>query len=161
MTGIRRRAAAGLRPGDSFTVTRTFTREEVDRFADLSRDYNPVHFDDRFARSRGFDGPVCHGLLVGSLLTEVGGQIGWLASGMSFRFRRPVYPGEAVTCDFTIAAVDERGRAHARVVARDGQGETVLEADLYGRLPGGPEREILAAMLAEGDPTNGLTREGD
>ena len=52
MTGIRPRAAEGLQVGDTFKVSRTFTRDEVMRFADISRDYNPVHFDARFAGTR-------------------------------------------------------------------------------------------------------------
>jgi len=79
MAGLRERAAEGLQVGDAFRTTRTFTEEDVRLFARLSRDYNPVHFDARFARARHFPAPLCHGLLTASLLTEIGGQIGWLA----------------------------------------------------------------------------------
>ena len=43
MTAIRMRASRGLRVGDCFEVRRTFSAAEVQAFADLSRDYNPVH----------------------------------------------------------------------------------------------------------------------
>jgi len=79
MSHIRKKAIAGLKPGDSFTVSRTFTEQDTMIFADVSRDYNPVHFDDRFADAKNFRGRICHGLLVASLATEIGGQIGWLA----------------------------------------------------------------------------------
>ena len=49
MSDIRRRTIEGLRTGDTFTATRTFTEELVRAFGDLSRDYNPVHYDQRFA----------------------------------------------------------------------------------------------------------------
>src|SRR5260370_36959901 len=75
MSHIRKKAIAGLKPGDSFTVSRTFTEQDMLAFADLSRDYNPVHFDDRFADAKNFRGRICHGLLVASLATEIGGQI--------------------------------------------------------------------------------------
>ncbi len=156
MSEIRRRTIEGLRPGDTFTVTRTFTEELTRAFGDLSRDYNPVHYDERFARSEGFPGLICHGLLVGSLITEVGGQIGWLATGMEFRFVKPVLFGDTVTCRFTLLEVDARGRARARAVFSNQHGTTVIEASLSGRLPRDPERAILAAMVAEGDPTNAL-----
>ncbi len=29
-----------------------------------------------------------HGLLVGSMLTEIGGQLGWLATEMDFKFQK-------------------------------------------------------------------------
>jgi acyl dehydratase len=66
MTGFRERAAEGLQVGDTFSTTRTFTDDDVVLFARISRDYNPVHFDDRFAKAKNFSAPICHGLLVAS-----------------------------------------------------------------------------------------------
>lgn len=156
MSGIRRKTIEGLRAGDTFTVARTFTEELTRAFGELSRDYNPVHYDERFAGAKGMSGLICHGLLVGSLITEVGGQIGWLARGMAFQFLKPVYCGDTVTCRFTLLEVDEAGRAQGRAVFTNQDGTTVLEATLTGRLPGETERAVLAEMVAEGDPTNGL-----
>jgi acyl dehydratase len=154
MSVIRDRSTKGLRAGDSFSVTRRFTKEETEAFAELTRDYNPVHFEPRFAQAKGLPELICHGLLVASAVTEIGGQIGWLASGMSFRFLKPVYFGDTVTCRLTITEVDDRGRAQAEAVFRNERGEIVLEATLSGIVPGAKEREVLRAMVAEGDPTN-------
>ncbi len=158
MSNIRKKAAEGLEIGDTFSVKRTFTEGDVSRFADTSRDYNPIHCDERFARVKNFDGCICHGLLVASILTEIGGQLGWLASGMSLEFKKPVYFGETVTCELTIANIDERGRAKAEAVFANGQGITVLDAVLTGIVPGVRERQVLKDMLAEGDPTNKIFR---
>jgi 3-hydroxybutyryl-CoA dehydratase len=160
MTTIRMRTSQGLCAGDSFEVRRTFSAAEVKAFAALSRDYNPVHFESRWTALKGFAGPVCHGLLVGSLLTEIGGQIGWLASGMDFRFRRPVYPGDTVICHMTIVEVSGRYRARAEAVFRNQDGQTVAEAALEGLVPGPREQRLLAEMMAEGDPSNGLNPAG-
>jgi acyl dehydratase len=154
MPRIRQRAIEGLQPGDTFTVTRTFTEDLTRAFGALSRDFNPVHYDQRFTSAKGFDALICHGLLVGSLVTEVGGQIGWLATGMEFRFVKPVFFGDTITCRFTLLEVDDRGRARARATLSNQHGTTVIEAALTGRLPGEAERAVLAAMVAEGDPTN-------
>ena len=97
-----KKAIAGLKRGDSFAVSRTFTEQDTMAFADMRRDYNPVHFDHRFAAVKNFRDRICHGLLVASLLTEIGGQIGWLASGMNFHFRKPVYFGDTIECCFTV-----------------------------------------------------------
>ncbi len=152
MSPIRQRAIEGLRPGETFTVTRTFTEELTRAFGELSLDRNPVHYDRRFASAKGFAGLICHGLLVGSLVTEVGGQIGWLATGLDFRFVKPVFFGDTITCRFTLDEVDERGRAKAHAVLSNQDGATVVEATLTGRLPGEAERAVLAAMMAERDP---------
>lgn len=156
MSDLRRRAVRGLKAGDTFEITRTFTREDTVAFGALTRDYNPVHYEPRFAQDKGFSGMVCHGLLTGSMICEVGGQIAWLATGMSFRFRRPVYPGDTIACRLVIGEVDERGRARAAATFTNQHGEQVATAELTGYLPTGRCREILADMVAEGDPTNAI-----
>ncbi len=154
MSHIRKRAIAGLKPGDSFSVSRTFTEQDTMIFADVSRDYNPVHFDDQFADAKNFRGRICHGLLVASLATEIGGQIGWLASGMNFRFKKPVYFGDIIECSLTITEIDDRNRAKAEAVFKNQQNEVVIEAHLTGIVPSFQERQIMETMTAEGDPTN-------
>ena len=153
MSHIRHKTVRGLSVGDTFVVVRRFTEKDVSAFARVTRDYNPIHFDQRFVETKKFSGRICHGLLVGSILTEIGGQIGWLASEMNFRFKRPVYLGDTVECRFTIKKIDARNRARAEAIYLNQDGDVVLEADLAGILPGEPERAVLDAMVAEGDST--------
>jgi 3-hydroxybutyryl-CoA dehydratase len=154
MSYIRKKAIAGLKRSDSFAVSRTFTEQDTIAFADLSRDYNPVHFDHRFAKVKNFHGRICHGLLVASMLTEIGGQIGWLASGMNFRFKKPVYFGDTIECCLTITELDDRNRAKAEAVFKNQKEEIVIEAYLTGILPDLPAKRVMEVMMAEGDPTN-------
>jgi 3-hydroxybutyryl-CoA dehydratase len=156
MLTFRERAAEGLKIGDSFKTSRTLTNEDLLRFAQVLRDYNPVHFDDRFAKARNFASPICHGLLAASLVTELGGQIAWLASSMNFRFKGPVYVGETVTCTLEVTEIDQNGRATASAIIVKEDGSTAIEAEISGIVPGDKERKVLREMLSEGDPTNGL-----
>ena len=143
MSEIRQKAIRGINIGDSFTVKRTFTEEDMLIFAGITRDYNPVHFDERFSAVKNFNGRICHGLLVAGMLTEIGGQIGWLASVMNFRFKKAVYFGDTITCQLVITAIDKKNRAKAAARYQNQDGMIVLEADLEGILPGDSEREIL------------------
>ena len=154
MSAIRRRAIQGIKIDDTFTVTRTFSEQDVLCFADITRDYNPVHFDERFTEVKKLNGRICHGLLVASILTEIGGQIGWLASGMQFYFIRPVYIQDTITCEFTITEVDQNQRAKAQAVYKNQDGITVMEAELTGILPGPEEQRVLKAIIEETDPTS-------
>lgn len=151
MSQIRKQTIQGLTVGETFTVSRKFTEQDMRTFADITRDYNPIHFDERFVAVKNLKNRICHGLLVGSLLTEIGGQIGWLASEMNFRFKKPVYFGDTIECSLTITKIDEQNRARAEVVYRNQDGTIVLEAELAGILPGDREREVLDAILAEED----------
>jgi acyl dehydratase len=154
MTDIRRRTVAGLSAGDTFSLIRTFTEKDVEAFTRVTRDHNPIHSSLRFVALKGFKRPICHGLLVGGMITEMGGQMGWLASGMNFRFKRPVYVGDTVTCRCTLTAVDEKNRAEAEAVFTNQHGEIVLEAGLFGVLPDDEERHVLKDLL-DSDPTDG------
>jgi 3-hydroxybutyryl-CoA dehydratase len=154
MSDIRMRAIEGLKIKDTFTVVRTFTEQDMVQFADITKDYNAAHFDDRFAAVKNLRGRICHGLLVASMITQVGGQIGWLASRFDLRFIKPVYFGDTITCRLTLNDIDEKGWARATAVYQNQEGITVLEAYLEGILPGDAEREVLKVMVREGDPTN-------
>jgi acyl dehydratase len=159
MSEIRKRAIQGLKIGDRFSVERTFTEKDMLKFSEITRDYNPVHFDRRFSAVKNFKGRICHGLLVASMLTEIGGQIGWLASVMNFRFRQPVYFGDTIECALKITEIDEQNqRARAEAVFRNHENAVVLEAELAGILPNTRERKVLVAMVAEGDPSNKLAQ---
>ena len=159
MSTIRQKAIAGLKVGDTFQVKRMFTESDVTAFARISRDYNPIHFEKRFSEVKGMKDRICHGLLVAGMVTEIGGQIGWLASGMNFRFKRPVYFGDTVKCSLTITAVDSTNRAEAEAVFYNQHGVCVLQGIITGVIPGAQERAVLKAMVAEGDPTNRQRRE--
>jgi 3-hydroxybutyryl-CoA dehydratase len=152
MGSWRRDAAEGrLAAGTTIRFSRTFTSTEVERFGETTRDANPVHTDQRWCDLKGYRGPICHGLLIGSMVCEPGGQWGWLASGMSFRFLRPVYIGDTVTCEMTIVELDERRFARAEAVLTNQRGEVVLTAELRGYLPGAAEQAVLADLVGEAD----------
>jgi len=147
MNDIRRRTVAGLNAGDTFTLTRTFTEKDVAAFTEVTRDRNPIHSSKRFVALKGFSDRICHGLLVGGMITEVGGQMGWLASGMNFRFLRPVYFDDTITCRCRLTSVDNKNRAQAEAIFTNQHDEIVLEANLFGVLPNARERQVLQDLI--------------
>lgn len=161
MSKLRNQAALGLKAGDRFVFSRTFTRAETEAFGDLTRDYNPVHYDRGFAAGKGFPGLICHGLLVGSMLCQIGGQVGWLATEMNFKYLKPVFFGDRITCTLTITSIGDRQQARAEVEMVNQDGVRVITADLRGRLPNHRERAYLGRMVETGDPTNRLAERTD
>ena len=75
---------------------------------------------------------------------------------MEFAFKKPVHPGDVITCELTVDSVDANhfARAHARLTNQDGV--EVMAATLEGYLPDPASRERLNQMMADGDPTNPL-----
>ncbi len=77
------------------------TDEDIEAFARLSGDRNPVHFDDGFARRIGFDGHIAHGAVTASLLSALLGMDlpgpGSVFLEQRVRFLAPVRPGDTIT----------------------------------------------------------------
>jgi acyl dehydratase len=156
MSEIRKKAVAGLKAGNTFTVKRKFIKKETESFGDITKDYNPVHYDRRFTEAKKLKGLICHGLLVASMITEIGGQMGWLASGMDFRFKKPVYFGDTITCSFTLTEINEREEAKGEAVYSNQDGIVVLEAVLTGIIPGSKEKQVLKTMMEEDDKAGNI-----
>ena len=90
--------AEPLGPGDRASIDHTFTAADVEAFARLSGDDNPIHLDRDAARSAGFDREVVHGVLVTSLISRLLGTRlpgpGTILLGQQLRYLRPVHPGD-------------------------------------------------------------------
>ena len=157
MSRMRKKAAHGIQAGDVFTVTRTFSQEETEAFGNLTKDYNPVHYDPDFAGIKGFPQLILHGLLTAGMVCEVGGQLAWLATAMEFRFRRPVFFSDTITCTVTVTSVDRRGWAKAEALYTNQRGEVVVSARMQGQVPRGESQEALSRRLEQGDPYNPLS----
>jgi len=134
MSAMGQRAVGGLRDGDCFSILRTITTEDVECFAAVSNEYNPMHVDVEQSSSREYGGLTAHGLLTASLLNEVGGQIGWQATSMAFRFKSTVNVGDVLTCTWKIINIDEQGRALAEISIHNAQQSVVLEAKTTGTI---------------------------
>ena len=66
-------AAAGppLEEGNVFTSTRRFEAADVQSFADVSGDHNPIHLSDEFAATTPFGRPIVHGMLTASMFSTL------------------------------------------------------------------------------------------
>ena len=87
----------------------TVTDDDIEAFARLSGDRNPVHFDDAFAKSLGFDGHIAHGAVTASLLSAVLGMDlpgpGSVFLEQHVRFLAPVRPGDTITATLEVTRV--------------------------------------------------------
>jgi len=92
--------------GDSATLSKTITDDDIRRFGDLVGDHNNVHLDDEFARKTRFGRRIAHGMLSASLISAVIGMklpgTGAVYLSQTLQFVAPVYPGDTVTARVTI-----------------------------------------------------------
>ncbi len=87
--------------GDSVSFNRTWTDEDVRAFALLSRDMNPLHLNEEYARTTKFKHRLVHGMLVGSACSELVGMYlpgkRCLYLRQTLSFKKPVFIGDTVT----------------------------------------------------------------
>jgi len=109
---IENRTFDELQPGDTASLVRTLTYEDIELFAIMSGDVNPAHVDEAFAKSDMFHKVVAHGMWGGSLISTVlGTQLpgpGTIYVEQSLHFRRPVGLGDTITVSVCVVSKDER-----------------------------------------------------
>ena len=105
-----------LSVGQSAELTRVVGAADIDAFAAVTGDNNPVHLDAAFAATTSFGDRIAHGMLSAGYISAVIGTTlpgsGAIYLSQTLRFKRPVKIGDAVTARATITDIDT---AKARV----------------------------------------------
>jgi 3-hydroxybutyryl-CoA dehydratase len=119
--------------GMSRHVQKQVTDQDIEMFALLSTDRNPVHLDDDYARETMFQGRIAHGMLTAGLVSAVIGEQlpghGTVYLGQSLRFLAPVRPGDVVRAEVTVTAIDTAKRRVTLACACTVDGKPVLEGE--------------------------------
>lgn len=114
-----------LSVGQSAEMSRMVGAGDIEAFAQVSGDSNPVHLDAAYAATTPFGERIAHGMLSAAYISAVLGTRlpgpGAIYLSQSLRFRRPVKIGDRVTARVTVKALDER-RGHVTL-------DTVCEVD--------------------------------
>jgi acyl dehydratase len=97
--------------GDTAEITRTIEQADVQAFADLTGDHNPIHVDESFAKTTRFGRRIAHGMLTASLISSVlasklPGE-GSVYLGQTLQFVAPVFPGDEITARVTVREIRE------------------------------------------------------
>lgn len=101
LTAARTRTFEEIQVGDTCTFARTVTSEDVEEYARLVGDRNPIHLDDAYGRRTQFRGRIVHGMFLASQFSTLVGMYlpGRFAVYLSqdTKFLHPVRVGEAIT----------------------------------------------------------------
>ena len=96
------------------SLRKTVTDRDIELFAEVSTDRNPVHLDDDYARDTIFQGRIAHGMLTAGLISAVIGEQlpghGTVYLGQSLKFMAPVRPGDSVYAEVKVTAIDHARR---------------------------------------------------
>jgi 3-hydroxybutyryl-CoA dehydratase len=92
------------------SLRKEITDQDIELFATVSTDRNPVHLDDDYANGTMFKGRIAHGMLTAGLISAVIGEQlpghGTVYLGQSLKFLAPVRPGDVVDVEVTATEID-------------------------------------------------------
>jgi 3-hydroxybutyryl-CoA dehydratase len=96
--------------GMSRHLRKVVTDEDIEMFAQVSTDHNPVHLDDEYAQDTIFEGRIAHGMLTAGLISAVIGEQlpghGTVYMGQTLKFLAPVRPGDMVYTEVTVVDIE-------------------------------------------------------
>ena len=95
-------------------VRKIISDQDIEKFAEISTDHNPVHLDDEYARDTIFEGRIAHGMLTAGLVSAVIGEQlpghGTIYISQNLKFLAPVRPGDLVHAEVKVIdmVIDKR-----------------------------------------------------
>jgi len=140
----------GLRPGQLTELSermslpelrRVVTQDNINLYAEASRDFNPIHINEDFAKKTPLGGTIAHGMLilayVSQMMTVAFGQ-NWLAGGnLNIRFKTPARPGDTISVDGRIASIEKNESqtlVRCDVLCRNQNGDSVIMGETSVRI---------------------------
>ena len=122
--------------GQRASRTLTLTSEHVRAFAEITGDYNPLHFDRAFTSRTRFkelvvQGGLTTGLLHALVAMDLPGP-GSVFLSQNWKFTAPVFIGDTITAEADVLSVHPtKPVCQLRIVVRRDDGETVLEGEAW------------------------------
>lgn len=118
--------------GQTASLKKAFSDEEVEAFSELTLDKNPIHLDEEYAMQSRFGKRIVHGFLVGSLFSAVFGTKlpgeGAIYLHQEMDFRKPVYHGDEITATVTITEINkEKSVLYFDTKCENEHGDIVVE----------------------------------
>lgn len=122
--------------GQKATRTLTLTAAHVKTFAELTGDYNPLHFDESFVANTKFkrlvvQGGLTTGLLHALVAMDMPGP-GTVFLSQNWKFTAPVFIGDTITAEAEVLSVHPtKPVTQLKITVKRQDGETVLEGEAW------------------------------
>ena len=122
-------------------MRKKIVQEDINLYAQASRDFNPIHIDEEFAKKTPLGGTVAHGMLILAYMSQmmtVNFAENWLTGGsLNVRFKAPARPGDVITVSGTIEKIqDEPAQliVSCDVLCANQKGEAVITGQAIVRI---------------------------
>lgn len=129
--------------GDKASFSKTISESDVYQFAGITGDFNELHVNQVAAEKSLFKSRVVHGCLADSLVSTVLGMKypgkGTIFLEKSVSYLKPVYIGDTLTAELTVAEKRERGRVLFDVSYYNQDGTEVIKGTALVLAPRDPQ----------------------
>ena len=103
-----------LKVGDTAECRQKVTDKTIQQYGEASGDYNPIHFDDTYAKNSIFSGRIAHGLFCIGMISYLVGMVlpgeGSIFVDEQLRYVKPVYIGDEIRAKVCIDKIDYKKR---------------------------------------------------
>jgi len=117
-------------------MKKSITQENINLYAEASKDFNPIHIDKNFAKKTPLGGTIAHGMLILAYVSQMmtaAFERSWLVGGkLNVRFRTPARPGDTITVSGKICKVEKsegQTLVNCDVLCRNQNGESVITGE--------------------------------
>jgi acyl dehydratase len=120
--------------GDSASLVKTFSDQDVRTFAEISGDNNPIHLDDEYAATTRFGNRIVHGILTSGLISALlGMQLpgpGSIYLKQTINFRAPVFIDDTITAKVKVIKVrDKKPIVTLETICKNQDGIVVIDGE--------------------------------
>ncbi|MGL4677373.1 MAG: MaoC family dehydratase [Brevinema sp.] len=112
-------------------ITKTIAEADIQKFAEVSLDFNPIHLDEEAGKNSIFGQRIAHGMISAGLISAVLGTKlpgeGAIYLGQELKFLAPVFIGDTITAICEIEElVSEKNRVILKTIVRNQDGKEVV-----------------------------------
>ena len=117
--------------GETAKLVKTITQSDIEQFAELVGDRNPVHVNPDFAKKTRFGRPIAHGMWGLSLVSAVLGTKlpgpGTIYLSQTVQFKAPVFAGDTLTAKVKVLEVrQDKPIVKLETTCENQKGELIL-----------------------------------
>lgn len=125
--------------GMTHQTEHVITEKDIELFAEVSGDRNPLHMDEEFAKKTPFGQRIAHGALTASYISGILGNDlpgpGSIFVGLNMRFRRPVLIGSLVIVKVEVTEMRDRGNRVTLKVSCNVDGKAAISGEAMVMVP--------------------------
>lgn len=128
-----------IQVGQKSSLSKTITVADIQTYAEVSEDRNPIHLDEEFAKNSMFKERIAHGMLTAGFFSAILGTqlpgVNTIYLKQTLEFTAPVRIGDTITAEVEVAEKLEKNNLRLVTTARNQDGKVVLRGEALVKKP--------------------------